>query len=137
MFYKMPLFIMSKILARFYKNVKPVVFFNLKIMGVAYHNLLLTKFWTRSSILCNILHFFIPHFSFQQHNTFFFTPIFIRLFSLFQTITKPSTSTPFQDSHMNFQTIIWWFASPILLVPFTIVTITLLNMFVFLNFCTQ
>jgi hypothetical protein len=38
---------------------------------------------------------------------------------------------------MNFQTIIWWFASPILLVPFTIVTITLLNMFVFLNFCTQ
>jgi hypothetical protein len=35
---------MSKILARFYKNVKLVVFFNLKIMGVAYHNLLLTKF---------------------------------------------------------------------------------------------
>ncbi len=54
-----------------------VVFFNLKIMGVAYHNLLLTNFWARSSIFCYILQIFIPHFSCQQHNTFFYPPFLL------------------------------------------------------------
>jgi len=80
-------------------------------MGVAYHNLLLTKKLARSSIFCNILHFFIPHFSFQQ--TIHFLPPFLLDCSHFSNNYQAFYKhICFQDSHMNFQTIIQWFASP-------------------------